>query len=211
LSARCTVVSNSDFCAPAARSPAEAVFPYAGGLPPPSPRLPASLNYSKISECSPILLCPTKKYHRNCLIGRATDKLDPDPSHACNHYGRDRSNLGAIPGVSSFSPAGSQGFLPTLHPAVKTSSSRTIRGLTPQLAVGRDWPVDFAWHLVDRSEIPTSRVAPGRLRRRFPFLELQSESPLRSMCRPRSPHRQRSARPGGRCKLRSIESWVPGR
>jgi len=59
------------------------------------------------------------QYQRNCLIGRATDKLDPDPSHACNHYGRDRSNLGAIPGVSSFSPAGSQGFLPTLHPAVK--------------------------------------------------------------------------------------------
>src|ERR1700680_3150669 len=59
------------------------------------------------------------EYHRNCVIGRATDKLDPDPSHACNHYGRDRINLGAIPGVSSFSPAGSQGFLPTLHPAVK--------------------------------------------------------------------------------------------
>ncbi len=59
------------------------------------------------------------QFHRNCVIGRATDKLDPDPSHACNHYGRDRINLGAIPGVSSFSPAGSQGFLPTLHPAVK--------------------------------------------------------------------------------------------
>src|SRR5580704_11784414 len=59
------------------------------------------------------------QYHRNCLIGRATDKLDPDPSHACNHYGRDRSNLGAIPGVGSFSPAGSQDFLPILHPAVK--------------------------------------------------------------------------------------------
>ena len=51
------------------------------------------------------------------LLHRASPNYSS--SHACNHYGRDRSNLGAIPGVGSFSPAGSQGFLPILHPAVK--------------------------------------------------------------------------------------------
>jgi hypothetical protein len=37
------VISNPEYSAPAARSLTEAVFPYAGGLPPPSPRLPQLL------------------------------------------------------------------------------------------------------------------------------------------------------------------------
>ena len=42
------VVSNSEYPAPAARSLTEAVFPYAGGLPPPSPRLPQLLLKSRL-------------------------------------------------------------------------------------------------------------------------------------------------------------------
>jgi hypothetical protein len=54
----------------------------------------------------------------------------------------------------------------------------------------------------DSSLAYCARPAPAGV---FHFWNYNQKAPLRSMCRPRSP------RPGGRCKLRSIESWVLGR